>query len=148
MSDSNADKVVPPSGFTAQLTIFVAAVMGFLSVFALALCMVSDRLADSWSAELANTSTIRITGDADTLTDNTNLVLYTQVTHLFAGKRRDGHRHALQILFAFLGGDNHLLQYSGGSLGCGQGGRYGGCQGQLLVSNSHYVFPVGLTITG
>lgn len=35
--DKQADRVVPPSGFTAQLTLFAAGVMAFLAVFALAL---------------------------------------------------------------------------------------------------------------
>ncbi len=35
--DGNADRVVPPSGFTARLTTFTAAAMAFLTVFALAL---------------------------------------------------------------------------------------------------------------
>lgn len=73
--DSNADKVVPPSGSTAQLTIFAAAAMAFLAVFALALSMAAGRLAASWDAELANTSTVRITAPADERTAQTDLVL-------------------------------------------------------------------------
>ena len=34
---AGADRVVPPTGFTAQLTLFSAAAMAFLAVFALAL---------------------------------------------------------------------------------------------------------------
>ena len=58
--DSNADRVVPPSGFTARLTTFTAAAMAFLTVFALALSLATGRLAARWDAELARTSTIRI----------------------------------------------------------------------------------------
>jgi cell division transport system permease protein len=58
--DSNADRVVPPSGFTARLTSFTAAAMAFLAVFALALSLATGRLAARWDAELARTSTIRI----------------------------------------------------------------------------------------
>ena len=54
-----ADRVVPPSGFTAQLTLFAAAAMAFLAVFALALCMASGRLADRWAGELARSATLR-----------------------------------------------------------------------------------------
>ncbi|GLQ35065.1 cell division protein FtsX [Amylibacter marinus] len=58
--DKQADRVVPPAGFTARLTSFTAAVMSFLVVFALALSMATGRLADRWSAELSRTSTVRI----------------------------------------------------------------------------------------
>mgnify|MGYP000583500430 CR=1 FL=1 len=32
LGDAQADRVVPPSGFTAQLTLFAAAAMAFLAV--------------------------------------------------------------------------------------------------------------------
>jgi len=63
--DRQADRVVPPSGFTAQLTLFAAAVMAFLAVFALALSLAAGRLATSWSDELARSATIRITAPLD-----------------------------------------------------------------------------------
>lgn len=52
--------VVPPAGFTATLTLFTAGAMGFLAVFALALSLATDRLADRWATELARTATVRI----------------------------------------------------------------------------------------
>jgi cell division transport system permease protein len=58
--DMSADKVVPPSGYTANLTSFSAGAMAFLAVFALALSLATGRLADRWSDELAKTTTIRI----------------------------------------------------------------------------------------
>lgn len=58
--DRQADRVVPPTGFTASLTVFSAAAMAFLAVFALALSLATGRLADRWGAELARSSTIRI----------------------------------------------------------------------------------------
>jgi len=58
--DAQADRVVPQTGFTAQLTLFVAAVMTFLAVFALALSLATGRLADRWGTELARSSTLRI----------------------------------------------------------------------------------------
>ncbi|QQA42400.1 cell division protein FtsX [Pelagovum pacificum] len=66
--DPQADRAVPPTGFTARLTTFTAGAMAFLAVFALALSLATDRLADRWSAELAQTSTLRISapeGQAD-----------------------------------------------------------------------------------
>lgn len=58
------DQVVPPTGFTARLTIFTAVAMSFLAVFALALSLATERLADRWSNALARTSTIRISAPA------------------------------------------------------------------------------------
>lgn len=58
--DPGADRLVPPTGTGTWLTIFTAAVMAFLAVFALALALASGRLADRWSEALARTSTIRI----------------------------------------------------------------------------------------
>lgn len=63
--DKQADRVVPPTGFTARLTIFTAGAMAFLAVFALALSMATGRLAERWAAELARTSTLRISAPAD-----------------------------------------------------------------------------------
>lgn len=60
VGDMQADRVVPPSGFTAQLTLFASGAMAFLAVFALALSLASGRLADRWSQELAKAATLRI----------------------------------------------------------------------------------------
>jgi len=60
IGDFSADKVVPPSGYTAYLTSFTAGAMAFLAVFAMALSLATGRLADRWSGELARTSTVRI----------------------------------------------------------------------------------------
>lgn len=58
--DPRADRAVPRSGFTAQLTVLTAAAMAFLAVFALALALATGRLADRWAHELAQSSTVRI----------------------------------------------------------------------------------------
>jgi cell division transport system permease protein len=63
--DRQADRVVPPSGFTAQLTLFAAAAMAFLAVFALALSLAAGRLADRWGDELARSATLRIVAPLD-----------------------------------------------------------------------------------
>lgn len=60
IGDAQADRVVPPSGFTAQLTLFASGAMAFLAVFALALSLASGRLADRWAEELARAATLRI----------------------------------------------------------------------------------------
>lgn len=64
LGDRHADRVVPPSGFTAKLTLFVAGSMAFLAVFAMALSLATGRLADRWAAELARSSTVRISAPA------------------------------------------------------------------------------------
>ena len=73
--ESKADRVVPPSGFTARLTTFTAAAMAFLTVFALALSLATGRLADRWDAELARTSTIRISAPEGQLAPRFNALV-------------------------------------------------------------------------
>lgn len=58
--DRQAERVVPPTGFTARLTVLTSAAMAFLAVFAVALSLATGRLADRWGAELARTATLRI----------------------------------------------------------------------------------------
>lgn len=70
-----ADQVVPPSGFTARLTSFTAGAMAFLTVFALALSLATGRLADRWNAELARTSTVRISAPEGQMTAQSEAVL-------------------------------------------------------------------------
>jgi len=62
---SGTDRIVPPTGFTAWLTLFTSAAMAFLAVFALALSLAAGRLADRWEEALARTATIRISAPAD-----------------------------------------------------------------------------------
>jgi cell division transport system permease protein len=62
--DAQADRVVPPTGYTAWLTLFSAAAMAFLAVFALALSLATGRLADRWGNELARSATVRISAPA------------------------------------------------------------------------------------
>ena len=73
--DRQADRVVPPSGFTAQLTLFTSGAMAFLAVFALALSLASGRLADRWASALAGTATIRISAPPEQLDTQVAAVL-------------------------------------------------------------------------
>ncbi len=73
--DARSDRVVPPSGTTSHLTLFVAAAMGFLAVFALALAMTADRVADRWSDAQSQSATLRISGDAEQREARTAAVL-------------------------------------------------------------------------
>lgn len=66
--DPMADRVVPPSGFTARLTVLAAGAMAFLAVFALALTFATGRVASRWSEELARTSTLRISAPTEEVT--------------------------------------------------------------------------------
>jgi cell division transport system permease protein len=69
--DVQADRIVPPTGFTAQLTIFVSGAMAFLVVFALALSLATGRLAERWGNELAQSATVRITAPQDQMAAQT-----------------------------------------------------------------------------
>ncbi|WP_425051864.1 cell division protein FtsX [Psychromarinibacter sp. S121] len=62
--DHQADRVVPPTGHTAWLTLFTSGAMAFLAVFALALSLATGRLATNWGNELARTATVRISAPA------------------------------------------------------------------------------------
>ncbi|RKF17192.1 cell division protein FtsX [Roseovarius spongiae] len=73
--DSQADRVVPPTGFTASLTLFAAAAMAFLAVFALALSLATSRLADRWGEELARSSTLRISAPEGQMAAQTEAAL-------------------------------------------------------------------------
>jgi cell division transport system permease protein len=72
---TRADRVVPPSGYTATLTMLTSAAMAFLAVFALALSVATGRLADRWTEALANTATVRISAPADQIEAQTRNVL-------------------------------------------------------------------------
>jgi len=73
--DAQADRAVPPTGFTARLTVLTAGAMAFLAVFALALSLATGRLADRWSAELAQTSTLRISAPQEQMAAQTQAAL-------------------------------------------------------------------------
>lgn len=74
-ADTQADRVVPPTGHTVRLTLFSAAAMAFLAVFAMALSMATGRLAIRWGDELARASTIRISAPEAQMTAQTEAAL-------------------------------------------------------------------------
>ena len=80
--------MVPKTGFTVQLTVFSAAAMAFLAVFALALSLATERLADRWSAELARTSTLRISAPQDQIAALTEAALRVLQTTPGVGSAR------------------------------------------------------------
>ena len=73
--DKRADRLVSPTGVVARLNSLTAAAMCFLAVFALALSLATQRLAQRWSAELAQTSTVRISAPAQQLSQQAQTVL-------------------------------------------------------------------------
>ena len=75
-----ADRVVPPTGFTARLTVLTAAAMAFLAVFALALSLATGRLADRWSEALARSATIRLSAPPEQMETQLKAVLDTLAT--------------------------------------------------------------------
>jgi len=75
IGDAQAEKAVPPTGFTVRLTVFSAAAMAFLVVFALALSLAAGRLADRWSDELARSATVRISAPAEQMAAQTEAAL-------------------------------------------------------------------------
>jgi len=75
VGDAQADRMVPPTGFTARLTLFASAAMAFLAVFAIALSLASGRLAERWGQELAQSSTLRISAPVEQLAAQTAAAL-------------------------------------------------------------------------
>lgn len=106
MPDRQADRVVPPSGPTAWLTVFTAGAMSFLAVFALALSLASGRLADRWAGALAQTATIRISAPADQLDVQTAAVLgVLETTPGIASARALGDDEQRALLAPWFGPD-------------------------------------------
>ncbi|KIN60140.1 Cell division permease protein FtsX [Sulfitobacter noctilucae] len=104
--DRNADRVVPPSGFTAQLTVFAAGAMAFLAVFALALSLASGRLADRWGDELARSATIRIVAPLDQRSAQTDAALrILETTRGIASARALSDEEQRDLLAPWFGND-------------------------------------------
>lgn len=75
LGDAQADRMVPPTGITARLTLLSAAAMAFLAVFALAFSVATGRLAARWGDELARSSTIRISAPVEQIEAQTQAAL-------------------------------------------------------------------------
>ena len=106
IGDKQADRVVPPTGYTANLTSFTAAAMGFLTVFALALSLATGRLAERWSSELSKTSTVRISAPASQLDVQSQAVLKVlETTPGIASARLMGDAEQRALLEPWFGPD-------------------------------------------
>ncbi|WP_425093176.1 cell division protein FtsX [Tropicimonas sp. S265A] len=73
--DLRINDIVPPSGFTARLTLFTSAAMAFLAVFAVALSLASSQLATRWSDAMARTATVRLSAPPGQVEAQTRAVL-------------------------------------------------------------------------
>ncbi|MFT7594534.1 MAG: cell division transport system permease protein [Paracoccaceae bacterium] len=106
LGDPQAARVVPPSGFTAQLTLFVSGAMAFLAVFALALSLASGRLATRWAEELARSATLRINAPADQRTAQTKaaLIILGQTPGVASARALTGEEQAA-LLAPWFGAD-------------------------------------------
>ena len=82
------NSIVPPTGFTAHLTLFSAGAMAFLAVFALALALATERLADRWSSELSQSVTVRVSAQQEEQEALTQSVLKILQTTPGAGQPR------------------------------------------------------------
>ncbi|NSX53852.1 cell division protein FtsX [Parasulfitobacter algicola] len=69
IGDTRAAMVVPPTGFTAYLTIFSTATMAFLGIFAVVMALSAGRVADRWAQELAKSATVLVTASQDQMQD-------------------------------------------------------------------------------
>lgn len=72
---TDAANIVPPSGISAWLIVFTAAAMTFLAVIAFAFASSSQRVANSWTEELASSLTVRISAPIDQMAAQTTTAL-------------------------------------------------------------------------
>ncbi len=106
VGDAEADRVVPPTGFTVLLASLSSAAMAFLAVFAIALALAASELAERWEAELAGVATIRISAPADQVEAQAEAVLTAlSQTPGIAAARRVGNDEQRALLAPWFGSD-------------------------------------------
>lgn len=104
--DPKADRVVPPAGASAWLTVLASGAMAFLAVFTLALSLATGRMADRWSEALDEGATIRISAPAEQMEAQTRLVLdILAVTPGVASARTLGASEMRALLAPWFGPD-------------------------------------------
>lgn len=109
LGDAQADRIVPPTGFTVRLTVFSAASMAFLAVFALALSMAAGRLSDRWSDELSRSATVRISAPQGQMAAQTKAALSVlQTTDGIASARALGMDEQRALLTPWFGAEMPL----------------------------------------
>ncbi len=103
--DPSAARIVPPSGFTAALTIASAAAMAFLAVFAIALNLAASELAARWEAELEGTATVRFPAGEDAATREQAVLTALAQTPGILNARRVSDDEQLVLLAPWFGED-------------------------------------------
>lgn len=73
--DRKADRLVPPAGHIARLTGFVAGVVAFLAVLALALALMAGDLGARWDAALKASATVLVLAPEDQMAAQTEAAL-------------------------------------------------------------------------
>ena len=106
VGDPQAQRVVPPSGFTVLLASLSSAAMSFLAVFAIALALAAAELAARWEAELAGVATIRISAPVDQMNAQAEAVLTAlSQTPGITAARRVGDDEQRALLSPWFGDD-------------------------------------------
>ena len=106
IGDPNADRVVPPTGVTAWLTVFVAGVMALMAVIALALTTSTGRVADRWAQELSQAATLRLPAATDSAGSTLNKALeILQTTPGVASARALSNEEQQALLAPWFGPD-------------------------------------------
>ena len=104
--DRTANRVVPPSGFTAALTVISAGAMAFLAVFSIALSLAAGDLAKRWEDELSGTATVRIPASGEDGEARAEAVLAALAqTPGIANARRIGDNEQIELLAPWFGED-------------------------------------------
>lgn len=104
--DGASDRVVPPSGNAAKLTLFTAAAMAFLAVFALALSTAAGRIASDWSSALDGAITLRISAPEEEMARQTDTALSVLAsTPAVSGARALSADEARALLEPWFGAD-------------------------------------------
>lgn len=104
IGDKQAERIVPATGLIPWLTVFVAGVMGFLAVFAMALALSSGRVSERWLNDLSSGATLRISAPAGQLDARTEAALQVlQTTPGIASARVLSDSEQVALLEPWLG---------------------------------------------
>ncbi len=98
--------VVPRRGQSVWLIVLSAGAMAFLAVFALALAVSAAQLAQTWSAALSQTATVRLSAPPEELDEQTAIVLEVlRTTPGIASAEQIAPEEQAELLEAWLGPD-------------------------------------------
>ncbi len=98
--------VVPRRGQSVWLIVLSAGAMAFLAVFALALAVSAAQLAQTWSAALSQTATVRLSAPPEEIDEQTAIVLEVlRTTPGIASAEQIAPEEQAELLEAWLGPD-------------------------------------------